>query len=1242
MFNYKYKPKGRKTAFNSLADIGVILILLLGLSICTFAQEGSPGSAAESFPILTNTTQIRSLSPDEASKGYPVRITGTVTYYDSDWNNLFIQDEKGAVYVNPGTKELEIAFGQQVLLTGKTDEGGFAPIVTETSVEVVKEQSSVKPEEKTLAEFKTGKYDCEWISLEGVIQGLSTNWWHIYYQVLRPDGEFKVLIPNVTNLASYEKLINARVKFSGVCATSLNKQKQLTGVQVYVQDTNQIEVIEAAPTEPFDIKSHRISDLLRFDPDRELYRRVKVQGIVTLFEQGAFIYLQDSTGGIKVETSGTNSVQRGDVIEAVGFPVTGDYRPVLKNAIYRVTGHEPMPAPLQTTPSKILDEGIDSRLVRIEAEVVEQWGTTPPFSVLARVDEQEFSARVVSSGDQDFTLKLGKGYKIALTGVTQIKLDEWNSPESFQLLVQTPQDIEVLKGAPIFTLHNILLVLVVLVLSGIISFLFNFVLRKKVIKKTRRISEKLSEEERIAQQYMTLVESADEIIFNMDKDGRFISVNQAATKLLGYKIEDIKAKKFGEFVEPEHLEYASAIFSHLMKGEFADDFEADVRSTDGDRLTFEVSAQPLFENDEVVGVAGIARDVTSKKKLNEKLRLMQFGVAKSMDAMFWANVDGSFVYVNESACRLLGYSMDEMLTLSLRDVNPNFEEKGTSELWNKLRHQRFIHYESEHQRKDGTLFPVEISASYLEYNNKEYAFAAVRDITERKRAEDKLKHLSQAVEQSPTSTVITTLDGAIEYANPQFCLTQNCTLSEISGQNIVSSALSGLTREQVVEMWRTVKSGNTWRGEMESSVDLDTISSKLIAISPIQAEDGPITNYVATIEDISERRTLENQVRRLQKLESIGRLAAGVAHDFNNIITVIQGHVGLLQLGGNLEPPIKSSLDEVAFAARGASDLTRQLLAFSRKQELHRTTVDLNRLFNNLSKMLRRLLGEHIALEFDFDRRIAPIHADPGMIEQVLMNLSVNARDSMPRGGELKVRTYQKKVDKTYIKFNPEAQEGDFIVFSMEDTGAGMDKSTISRIFEPFFTTKPEGQGTGLGLATVFGIVKQHSGWIDVSSEVGHGTTFEIFLPAHYGTVTDQIHFSTSKEIEGGTETILVVEDEKPLLSIMTNILSNKGYKVVEAIDGVEAIKKWEEHKGAIKLLITDMIMPNKVSGRQLADRLLEENPELKIIFMSGYTDELSREDLGQEGRYTYISKPFQTDVLLEAVRICLNKSAGR
>jgi signal transduction histidine kinase/DNA-binding response OmpR family regulator len=380
----------------------------------------------------------------------------------------------------------------------------------------------------------------------------------------------------------------------------------------------------------------------------------------------------------------------------------------------------------------------------------------------------------------------------------------------------------------------------------------------------------------------------------------------------------------------------------------------------------------------------------------------------------------------------------------------------------------------------------------------------------------------------------------------------------------------------------------------------------------------------------------QSQVQHLQRLESVGQLAAGLAHDYNNVLTVIHGHVTLSLGDPQLPAKTAASLKVVLEAVERAANLTRQMLSFSRKQSLQPQTFDLNAAVATMARLLDKVLGRNVNLKVEPSPAKPLVHADPGMLDQVLMNLAVNSRDAMPKGGTLHISTARVRIDDADVRHQPDARPGNFACLKVTDTGCGMDEATLRRIFDPFFTTKEPGKGTGLGLSTVYGIIKQHQGWIEVESEPGRGTTFRVFLPSVSQQPTEAPPLATATA-RTPTETILLVEDETTLRQLAHLLLEDLGYKVIDAASGEQALQVWAEHKEKIEALLTDLVMPDGFTGFELADRLQRDRPQLKIIFTSGYGAEEVKKSLPPGRSFQFVQKPYQAESLGRAVRACLD-----
>jgi two-component system, cell cycle sensor histidine kinase and response regulator CckA len=459
-----------------------------------------------------------------------------------------------------------------------------------------------------------------------------------------------------------------------------------------------------------------------------------------------------------------------------------------------------------------------------------------------------------------------------------------------------------------------------------------------------------------------------------------------------------------------------------------------------------------------------------------------------------------------------------------------------------------------------------------------------------------------------------------DFSLPQFSTTRALDLLQKSNFDIPFVVVSGtMGEEHAVEI---LKAGAT---------DY-VLKSHLARLGPV------VRRALRESAERAERRKLHEQFLQAQKMESIGQLAGGVAHDFNNILTVIQGHASMLRSKPGLPAEVTGSVNQILLAAERATTLTRQLLTFSRKQATQTRVLDLNDVVANMTKMLKHILRADVSLRVDYGSKSFLVRADAGMMEQVLMNLAINARDAMPQGGKLIIGTSDECIGPEYVQLNPQASVGDFVCMAVTDTGEGIPPENLARIFEPFFTTKPVGQGTGLGLATVYGIVRQHNGWITVYSEVGKGTVFRIYLPAAKEREEKKMERPTRQEVRGGTETILLVEDEAPLRALDRSILEGYGYEVVEADSAGMAIERWREHQNRISLLLTDIVIPGGATGPGLAKKFHAEKPTLRIIFSSGYSMDVVESEFEIHDGVNFLQKPYSPHRLAQAVREVLGE----
>jgi PAS domain S-box-containing protein len=511
------------------------------------------------------------------------------------------------------------------------------------------------------------------------------------------------------------------------------------------------------------------------------------------------------------------------------------------------------------------------------------------------------------------------------------------------------------------------------------------------------------------------------------------------------------------------------------------------------------------------------------------------------------------------------------------------------------------------------------------------------EIAHRQRSEEKMEQLADIVESSEDAIIASSLEGVITSWNAGAERLYGYRAGEVIGKSAtflfpsdcpdeLRSIMNQVGQGQHVAPFETIRLHKDGR-RLDVSV----------SVSPIRDAAGQTVGASVIARDIRDRKRLEQQFLQAQKMEAVGRLAGGVAHDFNNLLTVILGYSELLLDHVRPSDPHFDILREVQRAGERAAELTRQLLAFSRKQVLQPRVIDLNRVVTEVDRILRRLIGEDIDLASSLGTSLYPVRVDPGQIEQVLMNLAVNARDAMPHGGKLMIETANIELDETYTRDRPEVRPGPYVMLAVSDTGSGMDAETKARLFEPFFSTKGPGKGTGLGLATVYGIVKQSGGFIYVYSEPGHGTVFKIYLPRVEERVDSLVRRAASTEAPGGTETVLLAEDQEGVRTLARQVLESRGYRVLEARSGQEALELGRKYADSLALLVTDVIMP-RMSGRQLADQLTALCTQLRVLYLSGYTDDAIVHHGVLDPSMAFLQKPFTPGALARKVREVLDR----
>ncbi|MGQ9696205.1 MAG: PAS domain S-box protein [Thermodesulfobacteriota bacterium] len=653
---------------------------------------------------------------------------------------------------------------------------------------------------------------------------------------------------------------------------------------------------------------------------------------------------------------------------------------------------------------------------------------------------------------------------------------------------------------------------------------------------------------------------------------------------------------------------------------------------------------------------GIDWDITdqklkeqSRKESEEKYRAL---VERSLQGLLVVQ-DFRIVYASKRCAEIIGYPIEELLSFPPEKVIALVHPDDQGLVWGRFRERIFgeevpPHYEYRITGKDGELKWIEMFASLIEYEGKPAVQAAIVDITERKEAEQALRESEEryrlVVENAGDMVILVAQDEHIQFVNRRAMELTGYSYDEFISRPF-DKFIHPEDRDKVLQYHARRLKREKGVPEVYSFRIIDkagNIRWVEINVALINWKGSPATlNFLRDITDLKkfeeEKEILQAQFRQAQKMEAIGRLAGGVAHDFNNMLTIIKTHSQLMLMQLREGDPLFDSVREVERAADRAAALTRQLLAFSRRQVMEFRVLDLNVVIRDMEKMLRRVLGEDIELVTYYAGDLGRVKADPGQIEQILMNLVVNARDAMPKGGKLTIETANVDLDEEYVRRHVGARAGAYVMLSVTDIGVGMSSEVRERIFEPFFTTKEKGKGTGLGLSTVYGIVKQSGGNIWVYSELGKGTTFKVYLPRCEEVAEEVGRKEEVKEIPRGGEVILVVEDDETVRKLAVGILRRFGYEVLEAGLPGEALLLGEQRKERIDLLLTDVVMP-QMSGRELGERIRRFHPEVRVLYMSGYTDNAIVHHGVLESGIAFMQKPFTVEGLARKVREVLDK----
>ena len=734
-------------------------------------------------------------------------------------------------------------------------------------------------------------------------------------------------------------------------------------------------------------------------------------------------------------------------------------------------------------------------------------------------------------------------------------------------------------------------------------------------------------------------------------DGAWLRVNPALCQIVGYSEQELLATNFQSITHPEDLSADLNFVGQMVCGEIRS-YQMEKRYLHKAKhvvwvllsvsLVYGEDGKPLFFFSQI-------QDISERRRIEEALqdsdKKFQALLDNSPNMIFLKDVEGRYLLVNKEFERALKVRQEQIRGKKDEEVFPR--EQAIAFRANDLQVLKIgipVEFEEVARQEDGLHTSIVHKFPLFDASGKIYATGGiVTDISERKRAEEDLRHREEEhrrlIENVPEVVWKADERGKVFFISEEIERVFGYSVTEVyqQGERLWFGRMHPEDRERVQEAYSTLFNEDRpfdveYRIQHRDGRWMwwhDRAGSVAGGLGERVAE--------GLLSDITQRKEIEQQVRQRLKMEAIGKLAGGLAHDFNNLVMVIKGNSEILSSVVGPNEAQRRNIEQIGKAADRAASLTRQLLAFSRMQVLQPRVLDLNAIVAEMGKMLPRLISESIEFVFAPDSTLGRVKADSGQLEQVILNLAVNARDAMPQGGKLVIETKNFNMDEESASRHQPAKPGQYVLLTVSDTGHGMDAETQSHIFEPFFTTKSQGKGTGLGLATVYGIVKQSGGFIWVYSEPGQGTTFKIYLPRVDEPLESTVPNQEKIVTVGGTETLLLVEDEEPVRELMRAFLQKNGYTVLEANNGLDALRAAERHIGTIHLLVTDMVMP-KMGGWELADRLAVERSGLKVLYLSGYSEHKVAADTNRNWRGSFVQKPFSMDVFGRKVREVLDR----
>jgi PAS domain S-box-containing protein len=735
-----------------------------------------------------------------------------------------------------------------------------------------------------------------------------------------------------------------------------------------------------------------------------------------------------------------------------------------------------------------------------------------------------------------------------------------------------------------------------------------------------------------------IVESSDDAIIGKDLNSIVTSWNRGAEKIFGYTAREMVGSSIMKLIPADRRDEENQILGKIKVGESVEHFETLRQTKDGRLITVSVTASPIKDaSGKPIGVSKVARDITERKQaeqarlaLEERYRAL-FEYAP--DGIVIADPESHYIDANSSICRMLGYTRDELIGLHASDIVVHSEIQQIEPALKIIKSKADYHREWQFRRKDSSVFAAEVIAAAMPDGN---LLGMIRDITDRKRDQEQIAEQAALLEKARDAILVCDLRGTVLFWNNGAEQIYGWTRQETMGRNIVEFLYAD--SKKFKEFNELILRQGEWSGELQHFTRDKREISVESRMTLIRDNEGLPKSVLAINTDITDRKSIEAQLMRAQRMESIGTLAGGIAHDLNNILSPIILSIGVLKAISD-QPQAGRMLEIIETSAKRGSDIVRQVLSFARGVESQKTLVQPKHLLKDLENIIKDTFPKDIRLQFSAPSEAWTILGDPTQMQQILLNLCVNARDAMPNGGNLTVAVENSLLDEQYATMHIEAKPGRYVIISITDSGSGIPREHLDKIFMPFFTTKDLNKGTGLGLSTVMAIVKSHDGFVNVYSEPGKGSTFKVYLPAMVISPEAREQASAKASLpRGNGEMVLVVDDEPSILTVTNQTLQAFGYRVLTATDGADAVAVYVQHKNEIAVILTDMMMP-VMDGAAVIHALKRINPGVKIIAASGLNAYGGLVNASGAGIKHFLTKPYTAETLLTALRTILDES---